>query len=166
MKSVWVVHKTKVGDAKIFCLSIPDFAKYLLALEKEQGDKPAEWVRVYANEDEMLVNVYTDYVIFDYGSLFEKIYAIKPSQNIHTSLQKGGNNMEWRIEFSIKRCTVELVHKMREIGESNEYEVSNHGWDRIVFESNSGKNFIKLVFELGAACEIYGVQYADLLNLD
>lgn len=82
MKIVWIVHKTKVGDAKIFCLSVADFAKYILALEKEQG-KPIEWTRVYESEYEMLVNVYTDYVIFDYGSLFEKIYAVKSSHILH-----------------------------------------------------------------------------------
>ena len=74
--------------------------------------------------------------------------------------------MLWNIELNIKNITVDLAHKMIEIGESNGLEVWNHGWDRLVFESESGKNFTKLVNELDNVCKVYGVQYTDLLDLD
>lgn len=70
------------------------------------------------------------------------------------------------IELNVKSCTVELVHAMREIGENNGFRVHNHGWDRLVFESESGKNFTKLINELNNVCKVYGVQYVVLLALD
>ncbi len=72
----------------------------------------------------------------------------------------------YNIELNIRAVTVELVHAMREIGEANGFKVHNHGWDRLVFESDRGVNFAKLIDELNNVCRAYGVQYVDLLDLD
>lgn len=72
----------------------------------------------------------------------------------------------YTVELCIKFCKVILVHYMEEIGKSNGFKVTHHGWDRLVFTSDSGVNFTKMINELSNLCETYGTNYVDLLNLD
>lgn len=70
------------------------------------------------------------------------------------------------IELNIKFCKVILVHYMEEIGKRNGFEVTHHGWDRLVFKCDSGVNFTKMINELSILCKAYDTNYTDLLNFD
>ena len=73
--------------------------------------------------------------------------------------------MMYNIELNIADLDVRLLNALRNIGKSNDFKVSNHGDDRLVFESDSDMNFTKLVDELANCCEAYGVNYVGLLDL-
>ena len=74
--------------------------------------------------------------------------------------------MGYYIELNIKKCTVELVHALEELGAKNDYNVSHHGWDRLVFIFGSTMEFLHAADKLDAVCKSYGVEYTDLLDLD
>lgn len=74
--------------------------------------------------------------------------------------------MVFNIELNIKKCTVELVHALEELGAKNNYKVSHHGWDRLVFILDSTIEFLHAADKLDAVCKSYGVEYENLLNLD
>lgn len=73
--------------------------------------------------------------------------------------------MGYYIELNIKKCTVELVHALEELGAKNDYKVSHHGWDRLVFILGSTVEYLHAVDRITAVCESYGVEYENLLNL-
>ena len=74
--------------------------------------------------------------------------------------------MTFSIELDIKKCTVEFVHALEELGAKNNCKVVHHGWDRLVFILDSTIEFIHVADELEAICRSYGVEYDNLLNLD
>ena len=74
--------------------------------------------------------------------------------------------MVYNIELDIKKCTVELVHALEELGAENNYKVTHHGWDRLVFILDSTIEFVHAEDKINAVCKSYGIKYTDLLNLD
>lgn len=74
--------------------------------------------------------------------------------------------MTYNIELNIKNITVDLAYKLRQIGENNGYKVWKHGYDRLVFESEHGDRFTNLINELSRCCEVHGVDYCKLLDLE
>lgn len=74
--------------------------------------------------------------------------------------------MVFNIELNIKKCAVELVHALEKMGAENKYNVVHHGWDRLVFILGSTIEFIHAEDKINAVCKSYGVEYANLLNLD
>ena len=69
----------------------------------------------------------------------------------------------YTIELNIADCTVRLVDKMKTLGEENGFQVTHHGWDHLVFRSDRGINFTKLINELDMLCKYHGVDYVSLL---
>lgn len=72
----------------------------------------------------------------------------------------------YNIELNIKFCTVILAHELEEIGKKNGFEVSHHGWDRLVYIGSLDHNFTKLIYELRITCKENGINFTDLQILD
>lgn len=69
----------------------------------------------------------------------------------------------YTIELDISNVKVQLIDLMKQVGKNNDFEVFNHGSDRLVFKSDRGLNFSKLIRELDQVCQVYDVTYMDLL---
>lgn len=69
----------------------------------------------------------------------------------------------YTLEIDITGLNEDLVKTMREIGEKyDDFKVFNHGYDRLVFLSETGKT-PDLFNELVDACEMYNVNFMSLL---
>ena len=69
----------------------------------------------------------------------------------------------YTIELDISNVKVQLIDLMKQIGKNNDFEVFHHGSDRLVFKSDRGLNYSKLIRELDQVCQVYDVTYMDLL---
>lgn len=69
----------------------------------------------------------------------------------------------YTIELNIADIPVQLIDLMKQVGKNNEFETFHHGSDRLVFNSDRGLNFTKLIRELDQVCGVYDVDYVSLL---
>lgn len=69
----------------------------------------------------------------------------------------------YTIEINITGINEKLVKIMAGIATNNGFDVMEHGKDHLVFTSDRGDRFTKMINELSRACELYGIDYVDLL---
>lgn len=71
--------------------------------------------------------------------------------------------MMYNIELNIKEIPVQLIDVMKQVGKNNEFKTFYHGSDHLVFDSDRGLKFSKLISELDQVCKVYNVDYVSLL---
>lgn len=73
--------------------------------------------------------------------------------------------MSWyTIELDVSTVSKAVIDILMNIGKNNDFDVFRQIDDVVVFTSDRGVNFTKLVMELSAVCELYGIDYFDLLR--
>lgn len=73
--------------------------------------------------------------------------------------------MSWyTIELDVSTISKTVINALMNVGKNNDFDVFRQIDDVIVFTSDRGVNFTKLVMELSAVCELYGIDYFSLLR--
>lgn len=73
--------------------------------------------------------------------------------------------MSWyTIELDVSAVSKAVIDILMNIGKNNDFDVFRQIDDVVVFTSDRGVNFTKLVMELSAVCELYGIDYFSLLR--
>lgn len=73
--------------------------------------------------------------------------------------------MSWyTIELDVSTVSKAVIDILMNIGKNNDFDVFRQIDDVVVFTSDRGVNFTKLVMELSAVCELYGIDYFSLLR--
>ena len=74
--------------------------------------------------------------------------------------------MAYTLELNTKGLDARVVNKFKLMAKNYSYEVVEHGPNRIAFTSDRGISFTNLVDGISRLCEVYGVDYFSLLDLD
>lgn len=73
--------------------------------------------------------------------------------------------MGWyTLELDVSTISKTVTNALMNVGKNNDFDVFRQIDDVVVFTSDRGVNFTKLVMELSAVCELYGIDYFSLLR--
>ena len=73
--------------------------------------------------------------------------------------------MSWyTLELDVSTIPKTVIDILMNIGKNNDFDVFRQIDNVVVFTSDKGVNFTKLVMELSLVCEIYGIDYVSLLR--
>ena len=70
----------------------------------------------------------------------------------------------YTIELDVSTISKTVTNALMNVGKNNDFDVFRQIDDVVVFTSDRGVNFTKLVMELSAVCELYGIDYVSLLR--
>lgn len=73
--------------------------------------------------------------------------------------------MGWyTLELDVSTISKTVTNALMNVGKNNDFDVFRQIDDIVVFTSDRGVNFTRLVMELSAVCELYGIDYFSLLR--
>ena len=73
--------------------------------------------------------------------------------------------MGWyTLELDVSTISKTVINALMNVGKNNDFDVFRQIDDIVVFTSDRGVNFTRLVMELSAVCELYGIDYFSLLR--
>lgn len=73
--------------------------------------------------------------------------------------------MSWyTLELDVSTISKTVINALMNVGKNNDFDVFRQIDDIVVFTSDRGVNFTRLVMELSAVCERYGIDYFSLLR--
>ena len=73
--------------------------------------------------------------------------------------------MGWyTLELDVSTISKTVTNALMNVGKNNDFDVFRQIDDVVVFTSDRGVNFTRLVMELSAVCELYGIDYFSLLR--
>lgn len=73
--------------------------------------------------------------------------------------------MGWyTLELDVSTISKTVINALMNVGKNNDFDAFRQIDDVVVFTSDRGVNFTKLVMELSAVCELYGIDYFSLLR--